>query len=713
MNNFTSINSSEDSSCPYAVSIFFTTAMAIISSVAFIGNILVIFSVFKTPSLRTSANYYYVNMAVSDFLASFTTWPMYLTDEIITRSGSLLEESLANVLCKVGVFFRMVSLVVSILIFWSFQIVLEITVPKIRMTPYRSVRESWTEPKHNSTRPMVMNNSSHIYPNGYPSCPYAVSIFFTVAMTIISIAAIIGNCLVIFSVYKTPSLRTSTNYYYINMAVSDIFAGVTIWPLYLTDEIITSTGSLIQGPLATVCCKVGMFFRLVSTIVSILSLVLIAIDRFIATVFPLKASLITQKMRALFIFATWLISMAYSAMAIITLAAFIGNMLVIVLVYKTPSLRTSTNYYYVNMAASDFLASLTTWPLYLTNEIITSGGSLIQGPFATFGCKVGVFFRLVSTIVSILSLVLIAADRFIATIFPLKATLITQKLRASLLFGTWLISIAYCIPMFYYFRVEELEEGREDHRTEKKKKIVFIMDNSTHIDSSDDSSCPNAVSIFFTTAMAIISSAAFIGNSLVITSVYKTPSLRTSTNYYYVNMAASDFLASLTTWPLYLTNEIITSSGSLIQGSLATVGCKVGVFFRMVSTIVSILSLVLIAVDRFIATSFPLKAALTTQKLRATLLLGTWLISIAYCIPMFYYFRVEEVGHEKFCTFAWNGFALMIYNIAGLALFVVMPLITIIILYSSIMRALSKIPKQDYARCRSHRIEITVKLKIS
>ncbi|XP_078370786.1 neuropeptide FF receptor 2-like isoform X2 [Oculina patagonica] len=183
------------------------------------------------------------------------------------------------------------------------------------MTPYRSVRESWTEPKHNSTRPMVMNNSSHIYPNGYPSCPYAVSIFFTVAMTIISIAAIIGNCLVIFSVYKTPSLRTSTNYYYINMAVSDIFAGVTIWPLYLTDEIITSTGSLIQGPLATVCCKVGMFFRLVSTIVSILSLVLIAIDRFIATVFPLKASLITQKMRALFIFATWLISMAYCILA--------------------------------------------------------------------------------------------------------------------------------------------------------------------------------------------------------------------------------------------------------------------------------------------------------------------------------------------------------------------------------------------------------------
>ena len=101
-------------------------------------------------------------------------------------------------------------------------------------------------------------------------------------------------------------------------------------------------------------------------------------------------------------------------MAVVTLGALIGNILVIAAVYRTPSLRTSTNYYYVNMAASDFLSSLTTWPLYLTNEIITSSGSLLQGPLATVGCKVGVFCRIASIIVSILSLVLIAVERFVA-----------------------------------------------------------------------------------------------------------------------------------------------------------------------------------------------------------------------------------------------------------------------------------------------------------
>ena len=211
------------------------------------------------------------------------------------------------------------------------------------------------------------------------------------------------------------------------------------------------------------------------------------------------------------------------------------------------------------------------------------------------------------------------------------------------------------------------------------------MNNSTH---TSEASCPYAVSIFFTTTVAIIGMAALIGNILVIISVCKTPSLRTSTNYYYVNMAVSDFLSSLATFPLYLTDEIITSSGSLLQGSIATIGCKVGVFFRMVSSIVSILSLVLIAVDRFIATVFPLKATLVTRKIRVALLITTWLISMAYCIPMFYYSKVEEVGQETSCRFAWNSFALMIYYITGLVFFEVLPLIAIIVLYSRIMTTL-------------------------
>ena len=108
----------------------------------------------------------------------------------------------------------------------------------------------------------------------------------------------------------------------------------------------------------------------------------------------------------------------------------------------------------------------------------------------------------------------------------------------------------------------------------------------------------------------------------------------------------------------------------------------------MVSSIVSVLSLVLIAVDRYICIVFPLKVTLITQKIRIALLISTWLISMTFCIPMFQYCKVEKVDQETACIFAWNSFALMIYNISGLVFFEVLPLIAIIVLYSRIMVAL-------------------------
>ena len=219
------------------------------------------------------------------------------------------------------------------------------------------------------------------------------------------------------------------------------------------------------------------------------------------------------------------------------------------------------------------------------------------------------------------------------------------------------------------------------------------MNNSSH-NFVDHVQCPYAVSVFFTTVLAMISLAAVIGNLLVFVAVYKTSILRTSTNYYYVNMAVSDFVSSITTWPLYLTDEIITSRGSLIQGSLATAGCKVGVYVRTLSTSVSILSLVLIAVDRFIATVFPFKASLLTRKKRVSLLFATWSISMGYCFPMLYFSKVENIGKDTFCRFAWNDTsALIIYYVTGISMINIAPLIVIVVLYSRIMRVLRRNPE--------------------
>ena len=66
----------------------------------------------------------------------------------------------------------------------------------------------------------------------------------------------------------------------------------------------------ITGPLAQALCKLARFLTSVSNAVSIQSLVLIAVDRFGAVVFPLRSPLISSKLCPFLILATWIIAMA-------------------------------------------------------------------------------------------------------------------------------------------------------------------------------------------------------------------------------------------------------------------------------------------------------------------------------------------------------------------------------------------------------------------
>ena len=210
--------------------------------------------------------------------------------------------------------------------------------------------------------------------------------------------------------------------------------------------------------------------------------------------------------------------------------------------------------------------------------------------------------------------------------------------------------------------------------------------NNSSLNMVDHMPCPYAISATFTTLLGVVSLAAIIGNVLVIAAVYKVPYLRTSTNFYYVNMAVSDFLSCLITWPLYLTDEIITSRGSLIKGFVATASCKVGVFMRNVSHSVSILSLFLIAVDRFIATKYPLKFILLTKKIRVSLLLSS---CIGYCFPTFLYAVIDKVGHASFCRLALAADKTMpLYLFAVILIIILYSAITI--LYLRIMRVLQR-----------------------
>ena len=213
-----------------------------------------------------------------------------------------------------------------------------------------------------------------------------------------------------------------------------------------------------------------------------------------------------------------------------------------------------------------------------------------------------------------------------------------------------------------------------------------IMNNSSV--SSYDQQCSHLVSTLFIALMSVISMAAVIGNFLVTAAFCKSPSLRTSTNYYIVNMAVSDLLCSCFNWPLFATEGLLTRK-QFITGPLAVVVCKLGMYFRGVSQVVSVLSLVLIAIDRYFAIVFPLKATLLSGKqARITLLLLTWIIPLATGTPYIAYTGVVEVDGYTFCRTTLGKMVNAIFNLAGFVLFYCTPLILMIILYSRIVKTL-------------------------
>ena len=118
-------------------------------------------------------------------------------------------------------------------------------------------------------------------------------------------------------VYKTPNLRKPINYFIANMASSDLLFPIFFTPWTLSH--LHTTSFLIGGRLGQAFCKLVPFFGNVSFTVSIQNLILIAVDRFGAVVFPLRSPLIRSKLCPFFILATWIVAVAVNSPYLFTL----------------------------------------------------------------------------------------------------------------------------------------------------------------------------------------------------------------------------------------------------------------------------------------------------------------------------------------------------------------------------------------------------------
>ena len=111
-----------------------------------------------------------------------------------------------------------------------------------------------------------------------------------------------GNLLVICVVLLNQQMRSTTNILIVSLAFADLFFIVFCVPF-------TATGyALPYWPFGNIWCKIVQYFMFVSAYVSIYTLVLMSLDRYLAVVHPISSmSIRTQRNTYIVVSITWVI----------------------------------------------------------------------------------------------------------------------------------------------------------------------------------------------------------------------------------------------------------------------------------------------------------------------------------------------------------------------------------------------------------------------
>ena len=183
-----------------------------------------------------------------------------------------------------------------------------------------------------------------------------------------------------------------------------------------------------------------------------------------------------------------------------------------------------------------------------------------------------------------------------------------------------------------------------------------------------------------------------VGNTLIIIIVFKCPALRNTVNYFIVNMSVSDFMFPLVSIPVRIA-EIMTSSLQWqIRDTVGLIFCKLYVFMERVSLFVSIQSLVWIALDRFLAVVFPMKAHLISSRFRVFAITSTWIVAMIVRSLDLYALDLVHITDGVICTHNAKTDVLLDrdYERVNAAIFILAPFIIMTILYGVIAATLRR-----------------------
>ncbi|XP_056424018.1 neuropeptide FF receptor 2 [Hyla sarda] len=131
----------------------------------------------------------------------------------------------------------------------------------------------------------------------------SVAAVFIISYLLIFISCMIGNGIVCFIVLSSKHMRTITNLFILNLAVSDLLVGIFCMPTTLIDNIIAG------WPFGNTVCKMNGMVQGISVSASVFTLVAIAVDRFRCIVYPFKQKLTTST-AVVIIAVIWVLAIA-------------------------------------------------------------------------------------------------------------------------------------------------------------------------------------------------------------------------------------------------------------------------------------------------------------------------------------------------------------------------------------------------------------------
>uniref|UniRef100_A0A7E4UL28 G_PROTEIN_RECEP_F1_2 domain-containing protein n=1 Tax=Panagrellus redivivus TaxID=6233 RepID=A0A7E4UL28_PANRE len=147
----------------------------------------------------------------------------------------------------------------------------------------------------------------------------------------------------------------------------------------------------------------------------------------------------------------------------------IANLFVIASFLRTPQIQNLRNYFIANLAVSDLLLCTVTAPVtvYFTVNLFW--------PFGTLACQVTASMQAVNMFVSCLTLVLIAMDRFLLTLCPVKWRM-AARAPVACYAVVWLTAVLVATP--YFFAVTAEDVTLDPWHLKNTDKILEICDRS-------------------------------------------------------------------------------------------------------------------------------------------------------------------------------------------------------------------------------------------